>query len=163
MGLLFSLFAEVGSNELDAENFCQHFNNVSYILSDQQEIVYQASFYQDPVNYSKNLHCVVCPRKKNEQDIDCIDVFQDHQIMYEITPLLYEHLRTAPKFRFALVGVEVDDWQTYEELIEDIEDPIHVEGLVLSQTTWKELRYPDSFSKFTDQYVWIPYTLSDID
>ena len=163
MGWLFSLFAEIGSNKLDAENFCLHFNNISHTLSNKQKVIYEASCYKGPMYYdSENWRCVVCLRKMNTND-ESINVDKDHQIINEITPLLYEHLRTAPKFRYALVGVEVDEWRTYEELMEDIEDPIYVPGLVLSQNVWKKLGCPNNFVQFTDKYLWIPYSFSDID
>ena len=40
--------------------------------------------------------------------------------MTELGILLYQRLLSAPSFRYALVGVEVDEFRTYNELLEDL-------------------------------------------
>jgi hypothetical protein len=52
--------------------------------------------------------------------------------MTELGMLLYKHLRIAPPFRYALVGVEVDEFRTYSELIEDLPN-LSIPGLVLAK------------------------------
>ena len=52
---------------------------------------------------------MVCPKKADGRDID---VFKDWQQMNELAPLLYDRLQFAPPFRYAIVGIEVDEFLT---------------------------------------------------
>jgi hypothetical protein len=50
-----------------------------------------------------------------------VDTPETAYLMTEIGILLYRQLQSAPAFRFALVGVEVDEFRTYSELSDDLE------------------------------------------
>lgn len=161
MGWFFSLSAEFGSNKTDAENFALYFDKTTFVLSNQQKF-----FCSVPGGFLKqggkeaNLWCMVCPTKINGEDID---IYKDKQQMRELVPLLYQHLRSAPLFRFALVGIEVDKCITYEELISDnliLQKPEKFSGLVVSQEIWRKLGSPNSFVSFREGYFWIPYSLT---
>jgi hypothetical protein len=52
--------------------------------------------------------------------------------MTELGIFLYHTLRLAPSFRYALVGVEVDEFRTYSELTEDL-SKLSLPGLVLAK------------------------------
>jgi hypothetical protein len=63
--------------------------------------------------------------------------------MTEVGILLYQQLRSAPTFRYALVGLEVDEFRTYHELCE--EPNCLFPGIVLNQSVW------DKFSMASDR------------
>ena len=76
--------------------------------------------------------------------------------MTELGILLYQRLRSAPTFRYALVGVEVDEFRTYSELLEDSSSLAFL-GLVLVQTVWEAIGSSPGFRPFSPGYVWKPY------
>lgn len=76
--------------------------------------------------------------------------------MTELGILLYQSLRFAPPFRYALVGVEVDEFRTYSELIEDLFD-LHIPGLVLSEVFKERVGESSAFRSFSRGYIWQPY------
>ena len=55
-------------------------------------------------------------------------------------------------FRFALAGVETDEFRTYSELVEDIEQE-RFPGLVLSRATWNDLGQPPGFIGFSEGFL----------
>lgn len=64
--------------------------------------------------------------------------------MTELGILLYQHLRSAPPFRYALVGMEVDEFRTYSELLEESHTP-SFPGLVLAETVWQAIGSSPTF------------------
>ncbi|WP_448571022.1 hypothetical protein [Trichothermofontia sp.] len=76
--------------------------------------------------------------------------------MTELGILLYQRLQFAPPFRYALVGVEVDEFRTYRELISETTLP-SFPGLVLAETVWRSLGGSTVFRPFSPGYVWQPY------
>jgi hypothetical protein len=65
-------------------------------------------------------------------------------------------LLVATTFRYALVGVEIDEFRTYSELIEESSN-LSIPGLVLSQSIARELGIFPAFRSFSPSYVWQPY------
>ena len=76
--------------------------------------------------------------------------------MTELGILLYQSLRFAPPFRYALVGVEVDEFRTYSELIEESSN-LSIPGLVLAKPLEQELGILSVLRPFSSSYVWQPY------
>jgi hypothetical protein len=76
--------------------------------------------------------------------------------MTELGILLYQRLRSAPTFRYALAGVEVDEFRTYHELLEESPAPTFP-GLVLAEAVWQRMGAPPTFRSFCLGYVWKPY------
>jgi hypothetical protein len=67
-----------------------------------------------------------------------------------------EQLQSAPPFRYTLVGMEVDEFSTYSELIS--ESPIaSFPGLVLAETVWYALDASPLLQPLSSGYVWKPY------
>jgi hypothetical protein len=76
----------------------------------------------------------------------------------EIGTRLYEHLRSAPTFLFAMVGVEVDDVRTDLEIEAMIRDSHRAyEGLVVSIDLWQRAGRPSEFQPFRSGHVWRQY------
>ncbi|WP_239154581.1 hypothetical protein [Amycolatopsis sp. FDAARGOS 1241] len=69
---------------------------------------------------------------------------------------LYERLRTAPPlYRFALAGVETDEFRSFAELRGD--DLRGFPGLVVSDEVWRRGGEPGEFGAFSPGYRWSPY------
>ncbi|QJE97851.1 hypothetical protein [Luteolibacter luteus] len=71
-----------------------------------------------------------------------------------IALLLYEELRSAPAFRYAIAGVEAEAFRTIHEL--DQRDLESIDGLVVSEGVWKKLNGPDTMEQFSPGYRWHP-------
>jgi hypothetical protein len=150
MTWIFSLSAECGDKQSNAEAFAQHFEGLSCALSNGIQAQCQATVFQD---IEDNWWCRI-------QSIGLPEVgVTTPEVAYGMTELgiwLYQRLQSALGFRYALVGVEVDEFRTYRELM----DESLVEafpGLVLADDLWRSMGSPVMFRAFCPGYVWKPY------
>lgn len=150
MAWIFSLSAECGVEESSAHKFAQHFEGISWLLSNNRHCQCHADIFQD---IETNWWCRVSPSNLSEVGIDSPE---SAYLMTELGILLYQSLRFAPQFRYALVGVEVDEFRTYSELIEELHN-LSVPGLVLAKNFKKEVGILPMFRAFSADYVWQPY------
>jgi hypothetical protein len=150
MTWIFSLSAECGADRATAEQFDRHFDSVSWMLSNGSQSQCRADIFQD---IEENWWCRVNPSGISEVGIDAP---QTAYLMTELGILLYQRLRSAPTFRYALVGVEVDEFRTYHELLDESPTPTFP-GLVLAETVWQSLGASPTFRPFSSGYVWQPY------
>ena len=149
MAWIFSLSAECGSDENNAHKFAEYFEGISWVLSNGRQCQSRTDIFQD---IEENWWCRVSPSNLSEVGIDSPE---SAYLMTELGILLYQSLRFAPLFRYALVGVEVDEFRTYSELIEESSD-LSISGLVLAKTMEQELRTLPVFRPFSPSYVWQP-------
>ncbi len=74
---------------------------------------------------------------------------------------LLEHLRSAPPFRFAVVGVEAYEAMTFGDLVQQVAvDPASLDGpdgLVVSDDALPGAGAGPAFEPFAAGYAWIPY------
>ncbi|WP_009630593.1 hypothetical protein [Synechocystis sp. PCC 7509] len=150
MAWIFSLSAECGAEESSAHKFARHFEGISWLLSNNHHCQCHTDIFQD---IEKNWWCRVSPSNLSEVGIDSPG---SAYLMTELGILLYQSLRFAPQFRYALVGVEVDEFRTYSELIEELHS-LSIPGLVLAKSLKQELEIPPMFRAFSSNYVWQPY------
>lgn len=150
MTWMFTLSAECGVEETGAQQFAQNFAEISWVLSNGQQSQCRTSIFQD---IEENWWCRVCPSGISEIGIDTPE---SAYLMTEVGILLYQRLQSATAFRYALVGVEVDEFRTYSELIEESFN-LAFPGLVLSQTVWQATGSSSAFRPFSPGYVWKPY------
>ncbi|MEM9486355.1 MAG: hypothetical protein AAGA83_21980 [Cyanobacteria bacterium P01_F01_bin.116] len=150
MAWIFSLSAECGLEQETAAQFSAHFDVVSWKLSNDHQIHCQTTLFQD---IDDSWWCRVVPDGLSEIGIESPDAAY---LMTELGILLYQHLRSAPAYRFALVGIEVDEFRTHSELLEDAPD-LKFPGLVLSDAIWQSIDQPSTFRPFSTGYVWQPY------
>jgi hypothetical protein len=141
MAWIFSLSAECGSEESNANKFAQYFDGQVYTFADRRQCECRAETFQD---MEENWWCRVLPNNISEIGID------SPESAYVMTELF------APQFRYALVGVEVDEFRTYSELIEDLPN-LTFSGLVLAKSLQQEFGLLPSFRAFSPNYVWQPY------
>ncbi|HAA31845.1 MAG TPA: hypothetical protein DCE56_34290 [Cyanobacteria bacterium UBA8553] len=152
MAWIFSLSAECGLTQEAADSFAKHFNEISWMSLGEEGWKCSTQVFQDD---ESNWWCMVCPSGISE--IGVISPEDAHQ-MTEVGLLLYGCLRSAPAFRYALVGVEVDEFRTYSELVTaDGQPDILVAGLVLAEDVWKYMGSPVGFRSFNPGYLWKPY------
>lgn len=150
MAWIFSLSAECGTEQAAAEQFSQHFDKVSWIVSNGSQSQCHTGIFQD---IEENWWCRVCPSGISEVGIDTPE---SAYLMTELGILLYQRLLVAGPFRYALVGVEVDEFRTYSELLEE-SSPSPFPGLVLAETVWQAGGSSSEFRPFSSGYVWKPY------
>lgn len=71
--------------------------------------------------------------------------------------MLYDHLSSAPSvYRYALAGVEVEEFRDYDELLAET-DLTRFPGLVVADSLWRTLGQPSGFETFAPAYRWLPY------
>jgi hypothetical protein len=149
MAWIFSLSAECGAERFAAERFAQHFEGLSWVLSDGDQSQCHTVIFQD---MEDNWWCRVCPSGVSEMGIEQSDTAYK---MTELGILLYHRSQSAPPFRYALVGLEVDEFRTYSEL--SSESPPNFPGLILAETIWRSLGASPIFRPFSPGCVWQPY------
>lgn len=93
---------------------------------------------------------MICPEGVSRSGIVSDD---DALQMNAIARDLYASLRSAPSFRYALVGVEVDSFRTESELDDDLVSR-GIDGLVISDAIWDRLGRPERFVRFRPGYYW---------
>lgn len=146
----FSLSVECGQAQNAAELFSEHFEDIALTLSNGALSQCRTTVFQD---MDENWWCRICPTHISETGIEASD---SAYLMTELGIFLYRRLRTAPAFRYALVGIEVDEFRTYSELITE-PSVLSFPGLVLSETVWQSMASPAFFRAFSSGYVWQPY------
>jgi len=147
---IFSLSAECGSDQSKAIQFSQHFDGTTWVLSNGLQCQCRADIFQD---IEENWWCRACP--KNITEVGIINS-ESAYLMTELGILLYQHLQSAPAFLYALVGVEVDEFRTYSELLEESSD-LNIPGLVLAIEVANKISVSSTFRPFSFGYVWQPY------
>ncbi len=158
MAYLFSLSAECGADKSIAEDFAKHFEELTFKLVTGTTSVCKNWVHQNP---EMNWWVTVLPSEITKTGVnskkDCIE-------LSELGLRLYKHLLTAPFFRYALAGVEVDDFMYYSDLFKSVctypdeRRALHgFTGLILRKEIWKELGEPIAFVKFKTDYVWQIY------
>ncbi|MBW4481260.1 MAG: hypothetical protein KME14_01830 [Tildeniella torsiva UHER 1998/13D] len=150
MAWIFSLSAECGSDETQAKLFAQYFEGMTWTLSNGCQCQCQTDTFQD---IDENWWCRVYPKNLSEIGIESP---KSAYLMTESGILFYQHLRSAPAFRYALVGVEVDEFRTYSELLED-SSKLSIPGLVLAAEVGQEIKLSSAYRPFSPGYVWLPY------
>ena len=150
MAWTFSLSAECGTEQVAAEQFARHFDGLSWVISNGIQSQCHTAVFQD---IEGNWWCQARPSGISEMGVDRSDVAYQ---MTELGILLYQRLQSAPRFRYALVGVEVDEFRTFSELMS--EATIHsFPGLVLDKKVGEIFGASASFRPFSPGYVWYPY------
>ncbi|MGG6264741.1 hypothetical protein ACQ4M3_31660 [Leptolyngbya sp. AN03gr2] len=150
--MVFSLSIECGSEQTRADVCAQHFDEFSLQRSNHEIYPCSVTLFQD---LEENWWCRVCPEGLSQVGID---EPQMAYVMTELGILLYRHLQSAPPFRYALAGVEVDEFRTYSELQEDASVlGVLFPGLVLSEEVWRSFSCPSAFRPFRPGYVWKRY------
>lgn len=147
MAWIFALWAQCRTGD-DATSFAAHFEGQRWGLSDGTATACSVSIVWDTC-------CWVQPTNVSRSGVTDANVAAQ---LSEVGDRLYERLRSAPAFVFALVGVEVDDVRTELEIVEMIRSPhAAYRGLVVARDLWERAGRPGVFEPFRPGYVWRPY------
>ncbi|MEV6624342.1 hypothetical protein AB0M83_44235 [Amycolatopsis sp. NPDC051106] len=139
MAWIFALNAECGGRETHARDLARHFQGWS------------SRIFSDGGN---GWWCGVTPEGLGEKGIESAE---DATAFTAAGRRLYWMLRTAPPvYRYALAGVETDEFRTYDELMAE-NDLTRFPGLVVSEDIWAATGKRNAFSDFAPGYRWIPY------
>jgi hypothetical protein len=150
MAWVFSLSAECGAEPSKASALAQHFEGISWVLSNGCQVRCRCRVFQD---IEENWWCQVRPIGLPEVGVTTPEMAY---WMTELGILLYQRLQSALTFRYALVGVEVDEFRTYSELGDEVSSD-RLAGLVLDEALWRSLGTALGFRPFSLGYVWKPY------
>jgi hypothetical protein len=150
MAWVFSLSAECGTERSHAEKFASHFRDLTWTIDNGIQSQCQADIFAD---VEGNWWCRVRPSGLSEIGIDAPE---SAYLMTELGILLYQQLRSAPAFRYGIVGVEVDEFRTYSELIDD-GTVASLPGIVIDRDIWQLLGSPATLRNFAMGYFWKPY------
>lgn len=149
MAWLFSLSAECGTEKIAAEAVVAHFHGFVVVLTDGSRFPCETSVGQVDGAW----WAVVYPEGVSRGGVGNE---KDARELTEVGFILYERLRSAPSFRFALVGVEVYDFKTFEELDDDLVTWDY-SGVVLADPIWQRLGSPTIYVPFAPGYRWRPF------
>ena len=149
MAWIFSLSAECGPNKHKAEAVAKHFDRYIAVLDDGSR--YPCSSHVSGIGGA--WWAVCCPDDVSRTGVNSED---DERVMTAVGLALYDHLKTSPSHRYALVGVEVDGFRDYDEIDNDVIE-LDFSGLVLSDELWRHLDAPGMFVPFASGYHWRPF------
>jgi hypothetical protein len=154
MAMYFSLSAECGGEVL-ARAVAAHFDGLPLVLPDGLSLRCESSPWQD---VERNWWASAAPPGASATGSPGKDDPELRKAvrMSQIGHLLYERLRSAPPFRYALAGVEVTEFRYFSELDEDLVT-LDFPGLVVCDSIWERLGRAAVFQPFSPGYVWRPY------
>lgn len=149
MAWIFSLSAECGPHRAAADALARHFDGLVITCASGSRHECATSVYE----FRDSWWALVCP-----DDVTRIGVRheEDRRQLTELAIALYDRLRTAPAFRYALVGVEVDCFRSFDEL-DDVAASPPFDGLVLADGVWQHIGSPEMFVPFVPGYRWTPF------
>jgi len=158
MAFFFSLSIECGADQAAAASCADHFG--SWELPPECALpnrTIRVSFQQessgDPIWWA-----VVVPLGVSQSGVWSEDVAHE---MSAAGVCLFDRLKTAPPFRFALIGVESQEAILRANLDRHFaQDPTLADryrGLVISQEIRDQLGASPVFGPFAPGYFWIPY------
>lgn len=151
MAWIFELSVECGPSESNARAIADHFG--SWPSDVRQGGGFNGSMLIDGLRRDAWwVH--VMPNGVGRSGVTSADVAAT---MTAVGHTLYHHLRSAPPvYRYALVGVEVEEFREYDELREESDLRIFP-GLVVADSLWRTLGRPAGFETFAPAYLWLPY------
>lgn len=151
MALIFSLFANC-RDAAHAARFAAHFDRVQWRLSDGTDSTLEAAPYSSAIPFAPSGTVWVTPTKVSTYGIrDDRDAVQ----MTELGERLYERLRTAPEFEWAIAGIEVDQFHSDSDIVEMTRDGWN--GLVVSDAFRQRADSPITLEPFRAGSWWHPY------
>lgn len=149
---IFSVSAECGDSKSAAEALARHFEGHTVKISTGQEFLCGVRVWQEQGAWWASA---------SPEGVSRIGFFNESEAA-KCTAVgfgLYDRLRTAPAYRYALVGVEVDGFRSYEELGPDVVI-LDFSGLVVADAVWQHLGSPSVFVPFSPGYRWRPFVIA---
>jgi hypothetical protein len=147
MAILFLLAAECGAEKEAADAVASHFRSFTVALADGSRFPCDSSVGQADGAW----WAAVYPEGVSKSGVTPNNVGE----LTEVGFVLYEQLRSAPPFRFALVGVEVYAFSQFKKLKDDL--ATYSSGVVLANGVWEGLGSPSMYVPFAPGYCWRPF------
>jgi hypothetical protein len=149
---IFELSIECGQDELLARSHAAHFEGHSFALSENVRSTCATGIIRDG---DGNFWAVICPSQLSRIGIA---TNQDAEDMTTAGERLYEGLLSAPSFRYAIAGIETDEFRPFSEIpAMDVSLYERLDGLVVAEEIWKNPGQPAGFVEFRPGYLWRPY------
>jgi hypothetical protein len=147
MGLFFNLFVETGNNEKDNKELKQYF------LSKGKIVTKLGPYNLNVESLYNNFGITVSVKETGWTGLEGPN---EKEIATQVGYQFYELLKDAPKFRYAMVGVEAGEWVDFQN-IQDVnfDGYIRDHGLVLNDELSSISKTP--LTTFKKGYSWIPY------
>jgi hypothetical protein len=155
MAWLFSLSVECGDDRSTAEKVSGHFENCAFDLITGKHSVCRCSIHEDEQAW----WVVVAPSNVTRSGVASVT---DAVELTELGLQLRARLLTAPPFRYAMAGVEVDDFASYSDLLgivvtrpDDKTIPLYFQhsGLVISKEMREAMGRPIGFTPFGERHL----------
>lgn len=147
MAWIFSAWVQCGTGE-QARAIVNHFDRASLDTTDGTVVTCKTSI-------CARTCCWIAPTNVSRTGVTSAQV-AEHLSM--VGYWLYSELRAAPAFRFALVGVEVDDVRSNDEIVAMVQDSHPAcRGLIVAEEYWKRAGCPSRLEPFSPGLVWWPY------
>lgn len=148
MSTVFSLSAECGLEQKNAERFSAHFPG-QMVRRDGTVHPLRRKVLRSGQN---GFWCVVEPGGVSTRGIHCE---REQEDFLELAQHLLELLKTAPAYRYAMVGVGAQQFREFNEL-EGSLSGAGTEGLVVSEAVCQMLGMNPAWVPFAAGYFWHP-------
>jgi hypothetical protein len=153
MAITFELVADCIESGA-AEAFGAHFLGITYTLPDGRECRIGPAEIVYLEDEAHHVRCVIMPSGAGLTGYN--DILKSDDERRGLAYFLYDRLRTAPPFRFAIVGFKCHDNDPF-----DPSGALDVfDGLVVSEQLITESARPAAYRPFSPGYFWIPITNS---
>jgi hypothetical protein len=150
MAYIFELEADCVTDHA-AKRFGDHFVGLSFSLPDGRVCRFtesDTSVFTDADGHARCLIVSIGASLTGSRE-----VLRTDDERKEFLHFLYEHLRKAPPFRFAVAGLECHDYSLHYR--DGRLDPI--EGLVVCDQIFVDAGSPAGFEPFAAGYHWVPF------
>jgi hypothetical protein len=158
MAYFYSLAIECGTDEAAAQACAQHFENWEVPAECSLAIRAIEVSVRQATGDEHNWWVTVIPSGVSSSGVWSGEAAQT---MSTAGRCLLDRLKTAPPFRFALIGVEASEALHYSEIDRQfVDDPTMADryhGLVISEEIYKQVGSGAAFEPFATGSFWIPY------
>ena len=149
MAWRFELAVECGIDHKAVIGVKNHFDGLTFALDDGTNGRWMADYVSE--DEDKRWWVTVLPIILEK----ALEWKDDPQLLAATGKQLYERLKSAPPFRFAIVGIETFQFNRAESLRDLLEHPA-LHGLVVNEELFDILGRPREFTTFSNGYFWLP-------
>ncbi len=141
MAIVFCLWVETESDEKE-KAILSYFNTLEPVNSGKKHII---ETYRGGVVTADNLSLNGGASETEVNEMSIVGFY------------LLEHLKKAPDFRYAFVGLDVDGLQFMNEVLENPNYAASFKGFVIRKDIYESMGKPENLVEFNKNYMWNPY------
>ncbi len=153
MAWIFELAVECGEQRNVATTLRDHFDGFTFGMTNGTAGVCLVRPQGITVDEESNWWVSVLPVLKGDT---IVQHSEPRGVLQEAARGLYNRLKAASGYRFALVGVEATQFSTFSNLTALVTHA-DLQGLVLHERIYASMRGPVGFECFSPDYMWRPY------